>query len=38
MLAPGVACAFLVRYAPGSMVDERELDRRLSEGSIRELQ
>jgi len=37
VLAAGLACAFLVRYAPGSMVDERELDRRLSEESIREI-
>jgi peptide/nickel transport system permease protein len=37
VLAAGLACAFLVRYAPGSMVDERELDRRLSEQNIREL-
>ncbi|MGA3188635.1 MAG: ABC transporter permease [Bryobacteraceae bacterium] len=37
VLAAGLACAFLVRYAPGTMVDERELDRRLSEESIREL-
>lgn len=37
VLAAGLACAFLVRYAPGTMVDERELDRRLSENSIREL-
>jgi peptide/nickel transport system permease protein len=37
VLAAGLACAILVRYAPGTMVDERELDRRLSENSIREL-
>jgi peptide/nickel transport system permease protein len=37
VLAAGLACAFLVRYAPGTMVDERELDRRLNEESIREL-
>jgi peptide/nickel transport system permease protein len=37
VLAAGLACALLVRYAPGTMVDERELDRRLSEESIREL-
>jgi peptide/nickel transport system permease protein len=37
VLASGVACALLVRYAPGTMVDERELDRRLSEENIREL-
>jgi peptide/nickel transport system permease protein len=37
VLAAGLACAILVRYAPGTMVDELELDRRLSENSIREL-
>jgi peptide/nickel transport system permease protein len=37
VLAAGVACAFLVNYAPGASVDERELDRRLNEDSIREL-
>jgi peptide/nickel transport system permease protein len=37
VLAAGLACALLVSYAPGTMVDERELDRRLSEDSIREL-
>jgi peptide/nickel transport system permease protein len=37
VLISGLACAFLVRYAPGTMVDERELDRRLSEENIREL-
>ena len=37
VLAAGLSCAFLVRYAPGTMVDERELDRRLNEESIREL-
>jgi peptide/nickel transport system permease protein len=37
VLAAGLACAFLVTYAPGSQVDERELDRRLNEESIREL-
>jgi peptide/nickel transport system permease protein len=37
VLASGVACAFLVRYAPGTGVDERELDRRLSEENIRVL-
>src|SRR3984957_10252472 len=37
VLAAGLACAFLVSYAPGSSVDERELDRRLNEASIREL-
>ena len=37
VFAAGVACAFLVSYAPGTAVDERELDRRLNEDSIREL-
>ena len=37
VVAAGVACAFLVTYAPGTMVDERELDRRLNAESIREL-
>jgi peptide/nickel transport system permease protein len=37
VLAAGVACAFLVSYAPGTGVDERELDRRWNENSIREL-
>jgi len=37
VLAAGTACAFLVSYAPGSAVDELELNRRLSENSIREL-
>jgi peptide/nickel transport system permease protein len=37
VLAAGLACAFLVSYAPGTGVDERELDRRLNETSIREL-
>lgn len=37
VIVAGVACAFLVSYAPGTSVDERELDRRLSEESIREL-
>jgi peptide/nickel transport system permease protein len=37
VLAAGVACAVLVTYAPGSAVDERELDRRLNDESIREL-
>ncbi len=37
VLASGLACAFLVSYAPGTKVDERELDRRLSEESIRGL-
>ncbi len=37
VLAAGIACALLVKYAPGSAVDERELDRRWSEENIREL-
>lgn len=37
VLAAGLASAFLVSYAPGTGVDERELDRRLNENSIREL-
>ena len=37
VLASGLGCAILVQYAPGTMVDERELNRRLSEDSIRAL-
>jgi ABC-type dipeptide/oligopeptide/nickel transport system permease component len=37
VVAAGLACALLVKYAPGTSVDEREVDRRLSEESIREL-
>jgi peptide/nickel transport system permease protein len=37
VFAAGLVSAFLVSYAPGTMVDERELDRRLNETSIREL-
>ena len=37
VLAAGIVCAFLVSYAPGTGVDERELDRHLSDDSIREL-
>src|SRR5208282_3156701 len=37
VFAAGIACAFLVSYAPGTAVDERELDRRLNEASIGEL-
>jgi len=37
VFAAGLACAFLVSYAPGIGVDERELDRRLNENSIHEL-
>jgi hypothetical protein len=36
VFAAGLACAFLVSKAPGTGVDERELDRRLNEASIRE--
>lgn len=34
LLVSGLVCATLVRFAPGSSVDERELDPRLSSGSI----
>jgi len=34
VLASGFACAFLVRYAPGVTVDERELNQRAGEDSI----
>jgi peptide/nickel transport system permease protein len=34
LLAAGLLCATLVRFAPGSSVDERELDPRLSSRSI----
>lgn len=34
LVASGLLCATLVRFAPGSSVDERELDPRLSSGSI----
>src|ERR1700679_1342873 len=34
VFAAGLTCAILVRYAPGTMVDERELDRRLNEQSL----
>jgi peptide/nickel transport system permease protein len=34
VFAAGLTCAILVRYAPGTMVDERELDRRLNENSL----
>ncbi|HXP87352.1 MAG TPA: ABC transporter permease [Bryobacteraceae bacterium] len=34
VLASGIACAILVRSAPGALVDERELDRRLGEDSL----
>jgi peptide/nickel transport system permease protein len=32
--AAGLICAFLVRYSPGSLVDERELNQRLGEDSL----
>ena len=35
--AAGLGCGLLVYFAPGTGVDERELDRRLSEDSIREI-
>ena len=34
VLAAGFASALLVRYAPGSLVDERELNQRLGENSL----
>jgi peptide/nickel transport system permease protein len=34
MLAAGLASALLVRYSPGALVDERELDPRLSAASV----
>ncbi len=34
ILAAALACAVLVRYSPGALVDDRELDRRLSEDSL----
>jgi peptide/nickel transport system permease protein len=34
VLASGIACAILVRNTPGALVDEQELDRRLSEDSL----
>ena len=37
VLAAGLVCALMVSYAPGTAVDERELDRRLNEESLREL-
>jgi peptide/nickel transport system permease protein len=37
VFAAGLASGLLVSYAPGTGVDERELDRRLNESSIREL-
>src|SRR5450755_4674295 len=37
VMAAGLICALLVRYSPGSRVDERELDRRLNEHSLEAL-
>jgi peptide/nickel transport system permease protein len=37
VVSAGVACSFLVSYAPGSAVDERELDRHLNKESINEI-
>lgn len=34
VLIAGLASALLVRYSPGALVDERELDRRLNEQSL----
>jgi peptide/nickel transport system permease protein len=34
VLAAGLASALLVRYAPGALVDQRELNQRLSEDSL----
>jgi peptide/nickel transport system permease protein len=34
VLLAGLASALLVRYSPGALVDERELDQRLSEQSV----
>jgi peptide/nickel transport system permease protein len=34
VLLAGIACAYLVRYSPGSLVDERELNHRLGEASL----
>ena len=34
VLAAAFACAILVRYAPGTQVDEREMDYRLNEASL----
>ena len=34
VLAAGLASALLVRYSPGSLVDEREIDQRLNERSV----
>jgi peptide/nickel transport system permease protein len=37
VLLSALASALLVRYSPGALVDERELDRRLNEQSLAEL-
>src|SRR5580704_16970114 len=34
VLLAGIACAYLVRYSPGSLVDERQLNHRLGEASL----
>src|ERR1700722_12128328 len=34
VLAAGLASALLVRYSPGDLVDEREIDHRLNEQSV----
>jgi peptide/nickel transport system permease protein len=37
VLAAGIASALLVRFSPGALVDERELDQRLSPGTLASL-
>jgi peptide/nickel transport system permease protein len=37
VLAAGLASALLVRYSPGALVDQRELDQRLSEESLADM-
>ncbi len=37
VILAGLASAFLVRYSPGALVDEREMDRRLSSGDVEAL-
>ena len=34
VLAAGLICALLVRYSPGALVDERELNPHLGEDSL----
>jgi peptide/nickel transport system permease protein len=34
VVAAAIACALLVRYSPGALVDDREMDQRLSEQSL----